>query len=122
MRRWSKISVCVAVVGVLLMGAVSYRVWRILPYPVGTGESKKSPNGRFEALVTDYYDENFWGYLRRWFEFEIRGGAMKQHLVTDPIPGPYFGSRSAQSVVYWAEDSSSVRFVFPLVEIRIKPE
>lgn len=97
-----------------------YRFWKILPYPVGTGEAKKSPTGRYEAAVTDYYDETFFGKKKRWFQFEIRGNSQRI-LVTDAIDGPYFGSRSATSVIQWTSDESNVVFSFPAVEIRMKP-
>ena len=122
MRIRSVIGVGTILIVILLLCGAGYRAWQVLPYPVGTGESKKSPNGRFEASATDYYDESFWGRSRHWFEFELLGGTKRQRVVTDPIPGPYFGSRSTHSVIFWADDSSSVRFVFPTVEIAMKPD
>jgi hypothetical protein len=92
----------------------------VVIYPIGTGESKRSPDGRFEAHITDWYDESFFGTQRRWFEFEVTGGAY-QKIVTDPIPGPYFGSRSTNRVIHWSDDSAVVRFVFPGREIRTVP-
>jgi len=106
-------------VAIVLLAGV-YRFWQILPYPVGTGEAKKSPSGRYEAAVTDYYDETFFGGKKRWFQFEIRGDSQKM-LITDAIDGPYFGSRSSTSVIQWASDESNVVFSFPAVEIRMIP-
>ena len=107
-------------VGLVLVCFAGRRALHVAAYPIGTGDSAKSPNGRYEAFVTDWYDESFFGRSRHWFEFEVRGGS-PQKLVTDPIPGPYFGSRSTNTVIFWADDSSVVRFVFPASEIRMKP-
>ena len=91
-----------------------------MAYPIGTGESKSSPDGSYEASVTDWYDESFFGESRRWFEFKI-AGETEQQVITGPIPGPHFGSRSEHTVICWAEDSSFVKFVFPTTEIMLKP-
>ena len=120
MRARAIIFGCLVVVGLLLVFFAGRRALQLLSYPIGTGDSKKSPDGRYEAFVTDWYDESFFGHSRRWFEFEVRGGS-PHRLVTDSIPGPYFGSRSTNTVIYWADDSSVVRFVFPATEIRMKP-
>ena len=82
---------------------------------------KESPDGRYVASVSDRCDESFFGNTNRWFEFKVRGG-LPQRLITDPIPGPYWGYRGAtNTVIYWSDDSTSVRFVFPATEIRMKP-
>ena len=112
-------AICVLLV-LVVCSAASYRFLQILPYPIGTGEIKKSPSGRYEASIRDFYDESFFGKKRRWFRFEINGHS-KQVLITDPIEGPYFGSRSSISVIRWAEDESYVVFDFPTVEVRLKP-
>ena len=115
--------VIVGVLSVVLLFGGYFAVRRalhVMPYPIGTGETQKSPNGQYEASVTDWYDESYWGYSRQWFEFEVVGGTSKS-LITDPISGPYFGSRSSHSVIHWKPDSSAVSFVFPSVEIRMKP-
>lgn len=108
-------------IGSLLAIAAGWRGSRVISYPIGGGTSQKSPDGRYEAHVMNYYDENFWGNSRSWFEFEISGSSTKR-LITDPIPGPAFGPRTGDITnIFWAEDSSSVRFVFPEVEIKMKP-
>ena len=109
------------VLGVLILVVLAgRRALQVMAYPFGTGDQMKSPNGQYEAFITDWYDEDFFGGSKHWFEFEVRGGT-PQHLITDPIPGPYFGSRSTTKVIFWANDSSVVRFVFPSTEIRMKP-
>jgi hypothetical protein len=99
----------------------AYRLLRILPYPVGTSESKKSPDERFKASVTDYYDETFLGYSRRWYEFEVHGNGGVRLWISDPVPGAMFGSRTPGTVIHWSPDSGSVRFVFPGVEVVMTP-
>jgi hypothetical protein len=120
MRIRGVIIVCLVVAGLLVVFFAGRRAVQVMAYPIGTGESKKSPDGRYAAHVTDWYDESYFGHTRQWFEFRVTGGS-SQRLVTDPIPGPYFGSRSTNTIVYWADDSSFVRFVFPATEIRMKP-
>lgn len=107
-------------VGLLITFFAGWRVLQVMAYPIGTGESRMSPDGRYEAHVTDWYDESFFGSQRHWFEFSITRGS-SQRLITDPIPGPYFGSRSSHKVIYWDDSSSSVRFVFPTMEIKMMP-
>jgi len=120
MRLRTVIIGCLIVAGMLVVFYAGRRALQVMAYPIGTGESKKSPDGRFEAHVTDWYDESYFGHQRQWFEFRVTGGS-SQRLVTDPIPGPYFGSRSTNTVIYWSDDSAFVRFVFPATEIRMTP-
>jgi hypothetical protein len=118
MRRFIVILV---VLGLLAGGLFSlYRVWRILPYPVGSGESKPSPDGQAQASITDYYDESFLGHRRRWFEFEVKSPVGVQRWISDPVPFADFGSRSQNSVIRWSDDSASVRFVFPKMQVEMK--
>lgn len=108
----------------LLLCCVAFVVLRrwiqVYPYPVGAGQSAKSPDGRYEASVLLMQDEKFFGSGRSWYEFRISGGKA-QRLTTDRIPGPGFNPRSTNTVIIWSEDSSVARFVFPEVEIRLKP-
>jgi hypothetical protein len=65
---------CLVALGLLLGLLAGRRALEVLPYPIGTGDSKKSPDGRYEAFITDWHDESFFGRSRQWFEFEVRGG------------------------------------------------
>ena len=116
----------IAVVVLAIAGACAgYRVWRILAYPIGTGQKADSPDGRFSASVMSFYDEDFWGHSRSWFEFKLARKSDRnviQSLVTDPIAGPYFGSRSTNSVISWSENSKTVNFVFPKVVLTMNAE
>jgi hypothetical protein len=95
-------------------------VWRILPYPIGSCESKTSPDGQAAASITDWYDESFLGYSRRWFEYEVKSQAGVQRWISDPVPFAEFGSRSHNSVIRWSGDSATVRFVFPKMQVEMK--
>lgn len=89
--------------------------------PVGTGEERRSPDGRFTASVMDYTERHFLtGKPRRWFEFRVTGPGVAHKLTSTPFPGPYFGSRSSTRVIAWEPDSSAVRFVFPSAELRFE--
>jgi hypothetical protein len=111
------------VLGLLVVFFGGRRFVKVVGYPISSGDTAYSPDGRYKASVTDWYDESFFGHSRRGCEFEVRGGS-RQRLVTDPIPGIsdfYFTLRFTNSVINWAENSSAVTFVFPSVEIRMKP-
>ena len=93
-----------------------YRSLQISPYPIGTGDEAKSPDGQFVASVMQYYDESFWGVSKSWIEFEIKhtgNDASIRKQVTHPIPFAMFGSRTNMDVIFWSPDSKEVDFVFP---------
>lgn len=108
-----------AVLAILLFGAfLGYRYLHSMT--VGTGETRRSPDDRFVASAMDYSSRSFLtGEPRRWFELSLEGPGVRHHFVSDPLPGPYFGSRSAHSVIVWEPDSSAVRFVFPTATIEL---
>lgn len=115
----------IGILVVLVVVGCIYRFLQIFPYPIGTGEECKSPDGQFVASVTQYYDENFWGVSKSWVEFEIRrvgNNASVRKLITDPIAGAVFGSRTDTDVVFWSPDSKEVKFVFPEVQIKLRAE
>lgn len=102
---------------VLVLGAAALR-W-LMTMPVGTGEERRSPDGRFTASVMDFSGQAFFtGRPLRWFVFRVTGPGIAHALTSTPFAGPYFGSRSATSVIAWDADSSAVRFVFPRAELR----
>ena len=106
-----------ALVVALALGAAALR-W-LLTMPVGTGEERRSPDGRFTASVMDFSGRAFYtGRPLRWFVFRVTGPGIAHELTSTPFAGPYFGSRSATSVIAWDADSSAVRFVFPRAELR----
>ena len=118
----------IIVIASIVIGlAVAYRFIQILPGNVGTGETRESPDKKYQATAYDWSSESFWGTKRHWFEFkieEVTSGRTVQKLETDPIAGPYFGSRSSHRVVHWKDDSTEVIFRFPHIDIsmRVEPE
>lgn len=106
--------------GLLLAALVLAAAVRwLMTIPVGTGEERRSPDGRFTAAVMDYSGQDFFtGSARRWFVFRVTGPGIAHELTSTPFAGPYFGSRSSTSVIAWEADSSAVRFVFPGAELR----
>ena len=107
---------------VLLAVVASAGAYRCLEtMPVGTGEARPSPDGRFRASVMDYSERSFLaGTARRWFHIRVEGPGILYDFTSLPLPGPYFGSRSSHSVVFWEPDSSAVRFVFPTATLRLR--
>ena len=74
-------------------------------------------------MVTDWSCRGFFtGTAQRWFEYRVEGPGIRHRLVGEPVPGPFFGSRSSHRVIRWSEDSSTVSFVFPGTTFTIKTE
>ena len=111
----------VAILSLLVACLAAGGAWRYLQVmPVGSGETRGSPDGRFTASVTDWSERSFLtGTPRRWFEYRLEGPGARHDLIGNPIPGPFFGSRSAHRVIRWSEDGSFVDFVFPDATLRI---
>ncbi|MHC4844517.1 MAG: hypothetical protein ACYTEE_12030, partial [Planctomycetota bacterium] len=86
----------ISIIIFLIFCGVGYRFFQIFYLPVGTGEESKSPNGKYIASVTAFYDEDFWGYTSSWYEFELKekDGRQIRSWKTDTIPSAIFGSRT----------------------------
>lgn len=113
MRRLALVGI--AVVSILALG---YRYLHTMP--VGTGETRASPDGRFIASVTDWSESGFLtGTPHRWFQYRVDGPGVHHDLVGQPVDGPYFGSRSGHRVIRWSEDGSFVEFAFPRTVLRL---
>jgi len=104
--------------GVVILAAAGYRYLHTMP--VGTGETRASPDGRFTASVTDWSERGFLtGTPHRWFQYRVDGPGVAHDLVGHPVDGPYFGSRSNHQVIRWSEDGSFVEFAFPDTVLRL---
>ncbi|WP_128292524.1 hypothetical protein [Afifella aestuarii] len=107
----------VAVIGILGI----YR--SVDSMPIGTGEMRSSPDGRFQASVMSFSEKSFFtGASRHWFEIGVSGPDVLYEFTSLPLPGPPFGSREHHSVIFWKSDSSSVRFDFPTVKLEISTQ
>lgn len=116
--RWPA---ALAIVLALIVAALALGQRWLQTMPVGTGETKASPDGRYTATALDWWETGFFtGETRRWFEFRISGPGLEYRQTGTPLPGPDFGSRSSGSVITWEPDSSAVRFVFPAAELRFQ--
>ena len=106
---------------ILVISSVIYRWIQILPF--GTGDEAVSPDGRYKALVTRWYEESFFVKSLTKDEFiveQVSNSKVVQKLIMEPIPNAIFGSRTDTEVIFWAGDSTEVVYVFPEVEIKIK--
>lgn len=111
--------IAIAILAQIMLFAALVLTWWLDCQPIGTGETRASPDGRYRASVHDFQARKFWtGEQLRWFEFTISGPGIDHSLRSSPLPGPYFGSRPPVQVIFWQPDSSSVRFVFPTSELR----
>jgi hypothetical protein len=104
-----------------IVAASSSAVYRyVQTMPVGTGETTASPDGRFTASIMDWTRRDYFGgTAHRWFEYKVEGEAGSYRIVTRPVDGPYFGSRSSHHVIRWWTDSSAVDFIFPNRSLQI---
>ena len=98
---------------VLLLGATSYRFVQVLPYPIGGGQYKESPNKQFTAHASSLTDRSFFGGERRYYEFTIESGPRQRvrRLVIDEPPEGMVGWRDDGSI-QWAADDSTVTYSF----------
>lgn len=118
-RSSKRLGLLLAAVLIVLAGAAGWR-W-VQSMPIGTGETRPSPDGKYTASIMDNFAEDFWtGRSRRWFTIRVEGPNVAYEYNGSPFPGPYFGSRSSVSVIHWSPDWSFVRFVFPTAEFRFE--
>ncbi|WP_062213105.1 Tsi3 family protein [Aureimonas sp. AU12] len=106
--------------GLAALLAVAAIVRALYVMPVGTGETRASPDGRFTASVMDWSERGFLTDApHRWFEYRVEGPGVHHALSGNPIDGPSFGSRSSHRVIRWGEDGTFVDFVFPDTTLRL---
>jgi len=125
-KKKMKMLSAILIVTVLLLGGAAWRWWNILPYPMGGGQHRDSPDGRYEARASTLYDEDFWGYKKHYYEFSIMPKASTipaQTIRMDVMPGDAgFNLRTTNQVIHWAEDSKSVTFTLQNKEIKMNLE
>jgi hypothetical protein len=102
-----------AVLTVLLLGAAGYRFLQVLPYPMGGGQYKESPNKQFTAHASSLTDRSFFGGERRYYEFTIEAGPRGsiRRLVIDEPPEGMIEWRD-EGTIQWAADGSAVTYYF----------
>lgn len=106
--------------GLAALLAVAAIVRTLHVMPVGTGETRTSPDRRFTASVMDWSERGFLTDApHRWFEYRVEGPGVHHALSGNPIDGPYFGSRSSHRVIRWSDDGTFVEFVFPDTTLRL---
>jgi hypothetical protein len=106
------IIIFLVLVALLLVAAV-YRFMQVLPYPMGGGQYKESPDKRFTAHASSLTDRSFFGGERRYYEFTIEAGPRQsvRHLVIDEPPEGMIGWRD-EGTIQWAADGSTVTYSF----------
>jgi hypothetical protein len=98
----------------LLVCAGGYRYLQIVPYPMGGGQFKVSPDERFTASADTMTENTFFGGTRDFYEFRLRrgdtlqGSVVRRIVISEPIE---FGWRE-EGEIEWAADSSHVTFSF----------
>jgi hypothetical protein len=119
-QRWLKFSrshllVWVFVPGILL-GSISIALFVAWSGPVGSGEYRPSPNGRFIAHASNNSRGNWGGNRSEYIELSVEDTTTQlsiwqlKYLVSaqsDPAGIPKYGMRGLR-LINWAKDSSSV--------------
>lgn len=97
----------------LLLLTAGYRAVQVLPYPMGGGQHKESPDKRFTARASSLTDRSFFGGKSHYYEFAIEAdsGQRVRHLVIEGPQEGMIGWRE-QGTIQWAADSSAVTFTF----------
>ncbi|MCG8400353.1 MAG: hypothetical protein MJA84_02030 [Firmicutes bacterium] len=98
----------------VILAGVTYRAIQVAPYPMGGGRYEVSPNGQYEAHAFNMYDEDFWGFSRSFYAFEVHdksGRVMRSIELPQPANG--LGFRGGKGQIMWAADSRSVSFGTP---------
>lgn len=105
--------IVITILAVLLMLAAGYRFFQVLPYPMGGGQLKESPDKRFTAHASSLTDRYFFGGERSYYEFTIEAEPRQRvrHIVIDAPPEGMIGWRN-QGTIQWAADSSAVTYSF----------
>lgn len=107
----TKVAIITAVISIVAIIAVAYRGCVVLPYPLGSGQYAKSPDGRYEAYAANMTDKYFWGGRREYYEFQIKDVQSRSTLRTIRMTPPdreeivdYYGN----TILTWASNSSAV--------------
>jgi hypothetical protein len=104
----------ITLVATLLLCAAAYRYWQVLPYPMGGGRQKASPDGRFTANASTLTDRFFFGGESTYYELTIEEGphnAVVRRFVID-TPADEMISWRHEGTIQWAPDSSAASFAF----------
>jgi len=91
-----------------------YRYWRIRLYPTGLGYNLVSPNGRFHAYATTFYDVSFFGRRTAFYEFEVEDKALVRRVIchkTARIAQKLAHDLGADARIDWSTDSLRLRVV-----------
>jgi hypothetical protein len=96
--------------------AAAIRLVQIIPYPLGGGAYKASPDKRYTAWADTLTDQHFLGGEVQYYEFRIRQGDSPMGTIVRKVtidkPGEGFISWRTDGQIVWAADSSTVTFNF----------
>ena len=108
-----KIIILLLVLVALLFLAAGYRFMQVLPYPMGGGQHRESPDKRFTAHAASMTDRGFFGGERHYYEFTIEADSRQRvrRLVIDEPPEGMISWRG-EGTIQWAADSSAVTYGF----------
>jgi hypothetical protein len=119
-----KIKIISIAVSTIILFLITGRILLLFLFNnVKTGEYKASPNGIYEATIYTCTTESFFGEYESWYEYKVinlKTEEVLHQFNTDPIDGPFFGSRSSHSVIKWDQHSNKVFYIFPKTEIILK--
>jgi hypothetical protein len=117
---WRVLLVVLSALAACFVAAVILFRW-LTTQPLCDGQFSQSPDGAYEASVFTCSDAPFfYGEIKHYFEFRVRGPGVDHFLTSRPIPGPCFASRCEKSAIVWDKQPAAVRFVFPSAELRFE--
>ena len=85
-----------------------YRYWGIRLYPIGLGYNLVSPDGRFQAYATTFYDVSFFGRRSAFYQFEVEDKTLVRRVIchqTAPIAQSVAHNLGADARIDWSTDS-----------------
>ncbi|HEY7090197.1 MAG TPA: hypothetical protein VH518_19020 [Tepidisphaeraceae bacterium] len=94
--------------------AAGWRCWKTPFYPVGIGFNLVSPDGRFHAFATTFYDVSFFGRRSAFYRFEVEDKTTSQTVgchQTERIAETAAHNLGAEAKIEWASDSRSLRVI-----------
>jgi hypothetical protein len=97
----------------LLLVAAAYRAVQMIPYPMGAGRCKESPDKRFKAHASSMTDCEFFSGERHYYEFSIEAESRRtmRRLEMD-APAKKTIDWREEGTIEWATDSSTVTYSF----------
>ncbi|MCK5617600.1 hypothetical protein KAR91_87860 [Candidatus Pacearchaeota archaeon] len=109
----------------LIIFSVAVRHCQMQPNPCGGGQQLESPDSKYLAGASLMHEKYFWGNEREYYEFRVEDKedftkVIKKIQMDIPEGQVPFQMRSNAKIIFWAEDSSEVTYIFQDIELKLK--